>query len=111
MADNFREDVKGTLDKLVLDMPGVIVGKAFGYPAYKVRGKVFAFVGGDGIAIKLPEKTVQDLIDTHDFAVPFSPAEGIVWKQWVSIAHDDANDYRERIDLIEDAVQFVGENA
>lgn len=111
MAENYRADIKDMLDKLVLDMPGVIVGKAFGYPAYKIRGKVFAFVGGDGIALKLPEKAVHDLIETQDFASPFSPAEGVVWKQWVSITHDDADDYRTRLDLIEGSAQFVGENA
>jgi hypothetical protein len=33
-------------------MPG---GKAFDYPAYKVNGKGFAFLGSAGAAVKLPK--------------------------------------------------------
>lgn len=106
MAD-YRETHKQVLDDLLLDIPGVIVGKAFGYPAYKIKGKVFAFVGGDGIGIKLPVAQVQTLIESHPACTPFQPAEGITWKAWVSITYTNSDDYRNDIALLEESVAFV----
>ena len=108
MASNYREDIKTTLDKLLLDIPGVQAGKAFGYPSYSIKGKVFAFVGGDGIAVKLPAARVQAIIAAHDDASPFEPAAGRVWKEWVSIDHADAAAYMDDVALLEESVAFVG---
>lgn len=106
--DDYREEVKTVLDALVLEMPGVVGGKAFGYPAYKVNRKMFAFVGGDGIAIKLSLERVGELVKSDDAAFkPFQPVEGTVWKQWLSIDRADPDEYRQDVALLEEAVQFV----
>jgi hypothetical protein len=60
-------------------------GQAFGYPCYKVFGKVFAFVGGDGLGVKLPPARVQELVQSDARCTPFEPKDGTVWKNWVSI--------------------------
>ena len=65
---------KAVLDGLLLGMPGVKASKAFGYPAYKVNGRVFAFVG-TGVSIKLPAPRVQELIATHPDMKPFEVAD------------------------------------
>ena len=62
MELRYRPDVKDVVDGMVLGMPGVKASKAFGHPAYKVNGKIFAFVGINGIALKLPAQRVQELI-------------------------------------------------
>lgn len=111
MASNFREDHKAALDALLLAIPGVSAGKAFGYPAYKVSGKMFAFVGGEGMSLKLPESRVNELIAAHDAMHPFEPSEGRIWKQWVSIDHANSEDYRQHVALYEESVQFVAESA
>ena len=107
MEVNYRDDVKEIVDDVLLSIPGVKGGKSWGYPAYKANSKVFLFVGGDGLSIKLPEARVQELIDTSATMSQFSPVEGTVWKQWVTISHDDADDYREDIALIEESMQFA----
>lgn len=107
MPDNYRDDVKEVLDKLLIDMPGVSVGKAFGYPAYKVNRKVFCFVGGAGIAVKLPVERVSELIEAEDTMSAFEPRTGSVWKEWVSIDRTDAEDYRADVALFEEAIGFV----
>lgn len=107
MPENYRDDHKAVLDALLLDMPGVTGGKAFGYPAYKIGGKVFCFVGGDGISIKLPKGHVDALISEGGAFGPFEPVEGTVWKSWVSIDRDTSEDYRGDIDLLEESVSFV----
>jgi hypothetical protein len=53
---------KDMMDGLLLGMPGVKGSKAFGYPAYKVNGKVFAFVGSQGVSIKLPLGSLYQVI-------------------------------------------------
>ncbi len=108
MSDhNHNSEHKSVMDGLLIGMPGVKGSKAFGYPAYKVNGKVFAFVGGNGVAIKLPAARVQELIAAHDAMKPFEVADGIVWREWVSIDRPQSDDYAQDIDLFEESVQFV----
>lgn len=107
MSERYREDVKAQLDEMVLGMPGVKGGKAFGYPAYKVGGKVFAFVGERGIALKLPEKRVLEMVAQGDGIKHFEVADGIVWKAWVFIERTDAAAYEQDVALIEESVGFV----
>ncbi|MFW5690868.1 MAG: hypothetical protein ACOCXZ_00090 [Chloroflexota bacterium] len=105
--DDYREEVKAVVDALVLPMPGVVGGRAFGYPAYKVNRKMFMFVGGAGIGIKLGEARAAAVVAAHPAAALFQPVEGTTWKAWVSIDHADPAHYRDDIDLIEEAMQFV----
>ncbi|QPC84409.1 MmcQ/YjbR family DNA-binding protein [Phototrophicus methaneseepsis] len=111
MDTTFREDVKEQLDDVLLGIPGVSGGKAFGFPAYKVGRKVFCFVGGNGIGIKLPEEKVSQLIESNDGMNPYVPETGTVWKSWVSIELGNAEDYAEYRALYEESAQFVGNGA
>ena len=97
---------KAKIDEMLLVMPGVKGGKAFGYPAYKINGKVFAFVGNTGIAIKLPATRVAELLDGHTFK-PFEVGDGIVWREWLSIQRDDFEGYEQDADLFEESVEFL----
>jgi hypothetical protein len=103
----FREDVKAVMDALALPIPGVTAGTAFGYPAYKAGGKVVAFVGGEGIGLKLGAERAAALIAERDDIHPFEPVAGTVWKAWVSIDHADADAFRDDEALIIEAVEFV----
>ena len=107
MADNYRDDHKTVMDGLLLGMPGVKGGRAFGYPAYKIGGKVFCFVGGEGISVKLPLERVGELIASGPPFSPFEPVEGTVWKSWVSIDRADSDAYRADMAILEEAVGFV----
>jgi hypothetical protein len=97
---------KAKMDEILLVMPGVKASKAFGYPAYKVNGKIFAFVGSRGFAIKLPTGRVESLLDGKTFK-PFEVGDGTVWKQWLSIQHEHPDDYENDIALFEESVGFV----
>lgn len=104
----YKEANKTIVDELVLDIPGIKGGKAFGYPAYKVNGKVFAFVGEIGITLKLPEDRVIALVEAHDSMQPFEVSDGVIWKQWVYIERKNPEDYRQDLDLMEESIAFVG---
>jgi len=103
---NYNPAHKTVLDSLLLGMPGVKVGKAFGYPAYKVNGKIFAFVGS-GVALKLPTARIQELIAAHPEMKPFEVADGVIWREWVSIQRANSEDYAEDIGLFEESAGFV----
>ena len=75
MDMRYRLDYKEALDSLVSGMPGVRAEQAFGYPAYKVNGRVFAFVGSDGIAVKVPASRAQSLIKSDPVYAPFEPIQ------------------------------------
>lgn len=108
--DKFNPQQKEVMDNLVLDMPGVKGGKAFGCPAYKINGKVFAFVRSPGIALKLPTERVNELLDSSTMQ-PFEVADGIIWKAWVMIQRADPDDYRDDLPLIEESAAFVAGKA
>lgn len=107
--DRYIVGHKQVMDELLLTIPFVTAGHAFGYPAYKIENKVFCFVGGVGIGLKLPKKRVVELIDTIDACHPFYPAEGILWKGWVSIVYRVSDDYRQHLDWYEASVAYVSE--
>lgn len=104
---NYNEEIKTVVDGLVLGMPGVVGGKAFGYPAYKVNGKIFAFVGQNGVALKLPAPRVKILIEEDPAIEYFQPAEGIVWREWILIDRETPEAYGLDIELLEESMLFV----
>ena len=103
MDTRYREDVKDFLDELLLPIPGVKGGKAFGYPAYKINGKVFAFFGGTAISLKLPTVRARALINSQPGVMRvFEPAEGIIWKEWLTIQRAAPGDYEQDVPLFEE---------
>ena len=103
---NYDEKYKAKIDEMLLVMPGVKGSKAFGYPAYKINGKIFAFVGGKGISIKLPATRVKALIDGKVMK-PFEVAEGNVWREWLSIQRESPEEYEQDVELFEESVEFL----
>lgn len=100
--------IKDMMDNLLLAIPGVTGGKAFGYPAYRVAGRMFAFVGGPGIALKLPAARVQAMVALGGPYHAFQPVEGTVWREWLSIDHADPQAYHAELALMEESAAFVG---
>ena len=106
--NDFSPDLKMTCDELLLGLPGVSVGKAFGYPAYIASGQVFAFVASASIALKLPEKRIRQLIAKKKSAIkPFEPVAGMIWSEWVAIDRDNAWDYEQDMALFKESARFV----
>ncbi len=107
MSDhNYDETRKAKMDEMLLVMPGVKGSKAFGYPAYKINGKIFAFVGSNGVAIKLPAERVNALLDGKALR-HFEVGDGVVWREWLSIEHDQSEDYEQDAGLFEESVEFL----
>jgi hypothetical protein len=108
---DYDPQVKAIVDDVMSALPGVRLSKAFGYPAYKINGRVFAFVGGRGMAIKLPVNRVQALIGQGAPFAPFEVAQGIIWREWVSLEYDDASAYPQHEDLFTESLAYVASRA
>jgi hypothetical protein len=104
---DYNPQHKAVLDQMLVGVPGVKASKAFGYPAYKINGKVFAFVGGNGVALKLPIERVRHLILAHEAIKRFEPADGIIWKEWVSIDYTVSDDYLKDQPLFQESIEYV----
>lgn len=105
-----NEQHKAVMDDLVLRIPGVSAKKTFGAPAYYVEGKMFACVVGDGVALKLPEAKLNEVMKRAD-AAPFAPGEGMAMGGWVQINRKDSTGYREDETLFQEAVEYVADLA
>jgi hypothetical protein len=105
---NHRPEVKDLLDDLLpAAFPGVKVSRAFGYPAYKVDGRIFAFVGGEGIALKLGEAATRRLNEPGTPYTQFVLENGAVWKAWLNIDHADPASYEDDLQLFADSIALV----
>jgi len=105
--EQHRADHKAFLDDLLGVIPGVKISRAFGYPVYKVNGRIFCFVGGDGVSIKLPEARVKALIAERPGWSQLEVSEGTVWREWLSIDHADVVRLADDLPLFEESISYV----
>jgi len=107
MVDGARTHGQALLDDLAEDLhgdPDVDRAPMFGSLALRVRGKVFAFIGREGVlVVKLDEGSVDDLVRRGEAtrleiarnparewaAVPVAPADDLTqWRELVNRARD-----------------------
>ena len=103
---HFNPAHQAFLDGMLLQIPEVTSGKMFGYPAYFVRGKLFACVYGEGVGIKIPQTTAGELLKNAHI-VPFQPMGRAIMRQWVQINRSVPMDYSLDYDTFVLAIQFV----
>jgi hypothetical protein len=103
----FNAAHKEVMDKMLLADPNVRGGKMFGFPAYYAGGKLCVCIYGDGVGIKLPEESVERLLQTDPRAVPFQPMGRRKMREWVQINLPNSEGYREYKPVLEESVRFV----
>ncbi len=106
VTSKYREDVKATLDGLLLGLPMVRAGKMFGYAAYYVKGKLFACVYGDGVGLKIPEQVANALLDSEGI-IPFQPMGRNRMREWIQINRGSAEDYMDDIEILQTSANYV----
>lgn len=104
-ALHYRPELKRLLDD-VLNMPSVSAGTAFGYPCYRVFGRVFAFVGWGGLALKLPAEQIEVLRHDARFR-PFEPRPGLVWREWLAVEPVSPEECLAMLPLLNDSIAYV----
>jgi TfoX/Sxy family transcriptional regulator of competence genes len=83
--------------------PGISMGRMFGSPVLKVRGKVFAMLVKGRLVVKLPSERVEKLL-ASPVGQRFDPGHGKPSKEWVAV---DAGASRRWRSLVDQAREFV----
>jgi hypothetical protein len=104
---NFNAAHKAVLDDLLLDIPGVVPGKMFGYPAYYTGKKLCICLYEQGVGIKLPEATAQRLLESDQNVIPFQPLGRPRMREWVQINLDRSDEYREYLPVFEESINYL----
>lgn len=98
----FNPEHEKVLHAMLKDVPAAKVSKMFGYPAYKVNGKLAVDLFDSGIVAKVGPKRTKELIGKPGIEV-FEPMPGRAWKDWVLLT----GSFDQNHDLFEEAVQYV----
>ncbi|SRR5690606_30946493 len=105
----FNPAHKRVIDSILDGVPGVTERKTFGHPAYYIRGKMFAALVEDGLALKLPQDVVEELV-RQATCMPWAPG-GVPMGGWVQIVLPDAEAYRDYTPYLEQSVGYVSQQA
>ena len=105
--DKFHPEIKVVADQLFLTHRDVSEGHMFGYPGYYVKRKLIACHYGNGLALKLPEKTVDKILSSNEiFAEPFCPMGRKMGKHWIIIFKQGDRLFQLPRYIVEEAVEF-----
>ncbi|MGZ7043429.1 MAG: MmcQ/YjbR family DNA-binding protein [Methanobacterium sp.] len=102
----FNPKHKEILDSFLLEKPGVVPGKMFGYPAYYVNKKLFACLYEDGVGIKVTEDNANELIGSEGI-IPFQPLGRRKMREWIQINREKSEDYLKDEKIFEISIEFV----
>ena len=102
-------DLAAVLSSLLEDIPQVQVGTHLRHTNFLVGNKVFAFLQGDGVVLKLPRGKIQALVAAKQ-AVPLVMGKRVM-KEWAVIRHDDPEEYTQDEALFKEAMMFVASKA
>jgi hypothetical protein len=102
----FNPKHKEVLDSVLMQMPGVVAGTMFGYPAYYINKKLFACLYEEGVGIKVPVKVAESLVGKKGI-IRFQPKGRKPMKEWIQINHERSEDYRMDEEILKISVEYV----
>ncbi len=102
----YDEEIKDMLESFLLDIPIVVPGKMFGYPAYYVNKKLFACVYGNGVGLKVPSDMAEKLLKKEGI-IPFTPMGRKKMREWIQINRQSPQDYLLDRAIFERSIEFV----
>jgi hypothetical protein len=103
---NFNIEHKRVLDSFLLEIPGVVSGKMFGYPAYYINKKLFACVYENGVGIKIPENKANELIGKKGI-IHFQPLGRAKMREWIQLNREKSEDYLKDQEVFDISIKFV----
>ncbi len=102
MKGKFNPEHETVLQNMLRGVPGATPGQMFGYPAYKVNGKLAVGLYDTGIIAKVGPARVKDLVGKAGISA-FEPQPGRVWKDWVLLT----GSFDQHRAIFEEAVRYV----
>ena len=106
-ADAPESTRKAQIDAVLLKLPGVSTRKINGLDAYFVSDKMFAYISGDGVGLRLPAATANELQFSRDNVVPFQPGGMASSREWIQINRAEAAEYEKDLQLFRASLEFV----
>ena len=106
----FNPDHKVVLDSVLLQIPGVVAGTMFGYPAYYINKKLFACLYEEGVGIKVPAEVAESLVGKKGI-IRFQPKGRKPMKEWIQVNHKYSEDYRKDEEILKISVEYVALNS
>lgn len=103
----YNAQTKSTLDSLLLSFPNVEASRMFGYPGYRLNGRAFVFLCGEGIAVRLPEERAMMLTDLDEAITPFDSDADDLWHNWVYVERPADSDYCRDLPMFEESIRYV----
>lgn len=98
---------KALLDAILLKLPGVTGKKINALDAYFVNDRMFACISGNGVGLRLPVATANELQFSRENVVPFQPGGMASSREWIQIDRDDAAEYEKDLELFQASLDFV----
>jgi predicted DNA-binding protein (MmcQ/YjbR family) len=98
---------KSLIDALLLKLPGVVGKKVNGLDAYFVGDKMFACINGEGLGLRLPAKTADELQFSRANVSHFNPGGMASTREWLQINRADAAEYAQDLELLQASHAFV----
>jgi hypothetical protein len=98
---------KAQIDAVILKLPGVTAKQISGLDAYFVGDRMFACISGNGVGLRLPVATANDLQFSRQDVVAFQPRGMASSREWVQIDHADAADYERDLDIFRASLEYV----
>lgn len=98
--------IADALAELADELPGARMGRMFGHPAMYIGTKLCACTYGDGLGLKLPATTVQQVLDRPD-ASSFTPYGKAPMRQWVHLRMASAADLHAEASLFEESAALL----
>jgi hypothetical protein len=102
MMANFDSEHEKILHEMLGSNPTAKASKMFGYPAYKVNGKLAVGLFDGGVTAKVGPERAKELIGQDGITV-FEPMEGRAWKDWIMMT----GNFEKHRAIFEEAVQYV----
>jgi hypothetical protein len=102
----YNKKHKEVPDSFLLNMPMIVPGKMFGYPAYYVGEKLFACLYGKGVGVKVPENLANSLIG-KDGVIGFQPMGKAKMREWIQTNRKQSADYLDDEDILKASIRFV----
>lgn len=104
---NFNNNHKLFLEKMFINHPDLKPGKMFGFPAWYIEKKLCFCVYENGVGIKLPEKTIRELLEKDKNTIPFQPYGKAKMRQWIQINLEKSEEYLNYQDLFEESIRYI----
>jgi hypothetical protein len=102
MATKYSQDDEAAVGKIMSKYSSAEAAKMFGFPAYKVNGKMAVRLHEEGVLVKVGRDKAESLISAGT-AKKFEPLPDRPWRDWVLLT----SNIEGHADLFKQAVDVV----